>query len=119
MEENKYKCPHCGTEMIAAYQKPALNLVCPKCGCKIATSKWDDIDLDDNDYEIVLESLSTPTAKQLKIISELTGLNFISSKNLLSSGGILLKAKPSEIKLKLKFLDEAEIAYRITPDFPY
>ena len=119
MEENKYICPNCGTEMIAEYQKPALNLVCPKCGCKIATSKWDNIDLDDDDYEIVLESLATPTNKQLKIISEMTGMNFISSKNLLVSGGILLKAKASETKSKLKILDDAEIAYRITPDFPY
>ena len=49
MEENKYICPQCGEEMMETYDKPALNLVCPKCGCQIATSRWEEIDLDDKD----------------------------------------------------------------------
>lgn len=37
--ENKYKCPNCGAEMIAVYEKPAINLTYLKCAHKIATTK--------------------------------------------------------------------------------
>ncbi len=57
--------------------------ICPKCGCKIATTKWEDIDLDDADYKIVLKSLARPSMNQVKLISNLTGQNFIVSKKLL------------------------------------
>ena len=39
MWKNKYICPKCGAEMIANYEKPALNPMCSKCGIKIATTK--------------------------------------------------------------------------------
>ena len=71
MKENKYICPKCGAEMIAVYEKPALNLTCPKCGCKIATTKWEDIDLDDTDYEIVLKLSANPSMNQVKFLSNI------------------------------------------------
>ena len=104
MEENKYICPKCGNEMIAVYEKPALNLTCPKCGCKIATTKWEDIDLDDTDYEVVLKPSINHSMEQIKFISNLTGLNFIASKKLLENGGVLLKAKAVELKEKNEFI---------------
>lgn len=119
MEENKYICPKCGTEMIAVYEKPALNLTCPKCGCKIATTKWEDIDLDDTDYEIVVKPLVNPLMNQVKFISNLTGQNFIVSKKFLENGGVLLKAKAIEIREKKKLLKDNGIDYSISPEFPY
>lgn len=119
MEENKYLCPKCGTEMIVDYEKPALNLTCPKCGCKIATTKWEDIDLDDTDYEIVLKPSINYSMEQIKFISNLTGLNFISSKKLLENGGSLLKAKAIELREKKKLLDKTGINYSVLPEFPY
>lgn len=119
MEENKYICPKCGTEMIAVYEKPALNLTCPKCGCKIATTKWEDIDLDDADYEIVLKLSANPSMNQVKFLSNLTGQNFIASKKLLEEGGVLLKAKAVEVKNKMAELDKINIEYYILPNFPY
>lgn len=119
MEENKYICPNCGAEMIVAYEKPALNLTCPKCGCKIATTKWEEIDLDDTDYEIVLKPAVSPSMNQIKAISNLTGQNFLSSKNLLEKGGLLLRTKAVSLKEKSKILKENNIEYFISPDFPY
>ena len=119
MEENKYICPKCGAEMTAVYEKPALNLTCPKCGCKIATTKWEDIDLDDTDYEIVLIWSANPSMNQIKLLSNLTGQNFIASKKLLKKGGLLLKAKAVEVKKKMAELDKNNIEYYISPDFPY
>ena len=119
MEENKYICPNCGGEMECVYDKPALNLTCPKCGCKIATSRWDDIDLDPADYQITLESVPHPSIDNIKLVSSITGLNFIHSKALLENGGIVAKenaVKTKEIKTQL---DDENIRYLITPDFKY
>ena len=63
MWKNKYICPKCGAEMIANYEKPALNLMCPKCGIKIATTKREKNDIDDNDYEIILKPVFNPSLK--------------------------------------------------------
>jgi hypothetical protein len=119
MEENKYICPKCCAEMIAVYKKPALNLACPKCDCKLATTIWEDIDLDDTDYEIVLKLSANPSMNQIKFLSHLTGQNYIASKKLLEKGGVLLKAKAVEVKNKMVELDKINIQYYISPDFPY
>ena len=119
MEENKYLCPRCGTKMNATYVKPALNLICPNCGCQIATTKWEDIDLDDQDYEIVLKPANNPSIDKIKTISILTGLNYIDSKSKLEKGEAVLKAKAPEIRTTLVCLKEHDIEYLISPYFPY
>ena len=119
MEENKYICPKCGSEMSMFYDKPALNLVCPKCGCQIATTKWDDIDLDDTDYKIILNQISNPSIEVIKAISKITGHNFISAKTMLLNGDVLVSAKATEIKEKSDYLKKINIQFIIEPFFPY
>ena len=119
MEENKYICPDCGSEMMAVYEKPALILTCPKCGCKIATTKWEDIDLDDTTYKIFLKPNRSPNTKSIKFISKITGLNYINSKKLFENGGLLFEEKAVEIKKQKIDLDLNNIKYTIEPMFPY
>jgi len=119
MEENKYICPECGSEMTAVYEKPALNLTCPKCGCKIATTKWEDIDLDDTTYKIILEANRTPGTELIKFISKITGLNYINSKRSLEKGGLIFEEKAVEVKKRKHALDSKHIQYVIEPMFPY
>lgn len=119
MEENKYICPECGSEMTAVYEKSALNLTCPKCGCKIATNKWEDIDLDDTTYKIFLRHNCSPSTESIKFISKISGLNFINSKKLFENGGLLFEDKAVEIKKQKINLDLNNIKYTIEPIFPY
>ena len=119
MEENKYICPKCGSHMTAVYEKPALNLTCPKCRCKIATTKWEDIDLDNTTYKIFLRPNCNPSTESIKFISRITGLNFINSKKLFENGGLLFEEKAVEIKKQKINLDSINIKYTIEPMFPY
>lgn len=119
MVENKYICPQCGTEMIETYEKPALNLICPKCGCKIATTRWEAIDLDDTYYELVLDKIESPTLDVIKIISKMTGDNYLTTKSNLMIGNITFKCLALEIKDKKMILDDNNIKYNISPDYPY
>ena len=66
MEEKiKHYCPECGTEMNEIYEKPALNLICPKCRYKLATTRWEDIDLDTTSYKIIVKSTVNPLISQI------------------------------------------------------
>ena len=119
MEERKYNCPECGTIMNESYDKPALNLTCPKCGYKIATTRWEEIDLDDKKYEIVLVANNNPTLDQIKVVSSITGVNFINSKDNIVSGKSIFKGSPIKVKNVAKILKEKNVDYTISPRFPY
>ena len=105
--------------MYEKHDKPALNLVCPKCGCKIATTRWEKIDLDETEYEIFLVPETNPKMEQLKIISKITGDNYIHSKELIIEGSSIFKGKALEVKSITSLLESCFINYKITPDFPY
>lgn len=119
MEENKYLCPECGTEMIENYEKPSLLLYCPKCGCKLATTRWDAIDLDETNYELLLEKIESPSIESIKIISSLTGQNFIETRTNLINGNVSFIGCALEIMEKKKICDDNNIKYFISPAFPY
>ena len=119
MEENKYICPECGSEMNAFYDKPALNLTCPKCGCKITTTKWDEIYLDDKKYKIKLTPINKPTIEQIKTISKLSGANFIESKSMLINGSLVFEGFAIEVLEKKKDLECYDIPFSINPLFKY
>lgn len=119
MEENKYLCPECGAQMYETYDKPALNLTCPKCGCKIATTRWEKIDLDGTDYEISIIQESNPSIDHIKIVSKILAKNFIQTKEALISGCVIFKGKAIDVKKYKALLDKNGITYKINPDFPY
>ncbi len=119
MEDNKYLCPECNSEMVAEYNKPALTLTCPKCGCKIATTKWDDIDVDPNIYKIIVMPNNDESIESIKIISKLTGKNFKESKELLKNGFVIFEGYANFIKEKISLISNTLVKYEITPHFPY
>ncbi len=119
MEENKYLCPKCGSEIVAVYEKPALNLSCPKCGCKTVTTKWEEIDLDSTIYVLKLNKIESPTIDVLLLVSKLTGENYLTIKKNLMKGDIIFKGRAIEIMDLKKIFDEAGIKYSINPDFRY
>lgn len=119
MEKRKYNCLECGTIMNETYEKPSLILSCPKCGCKIATTRWEEIDLDDKEYEIVLVANNSPTLDQIKVVSNITGVNFIKSKEIIVTGKPIFKGNPIQVKDIIKTLKEKLLDYSISPEFPY
>ncbi|MCQ3035124.1 MAG: TFIIB-type zinc ribbon-containing protein [Bacilli bacterium] len=119
MEENKYICPDCGSEMIAVYDKPALNLNCPKCGCMIATTKWEEIDLDDTIYQISIMPNCKNDISTIKLLSKITGENFIKSRDLANNGGLLSSGTAIQVLELRKTLIKAGIDFKILPEFKY
>ncbi len=112
-------CPNCGHQLRIKREYPSFALICDHCGWGVATTMWDPIDLDETEYVIRLAEGNIVNKKTLSLISQMTGLNFILSKKLIESFGILWSGKAREAKEKIDFLKEQEISFTITPEFPY
>ncbi len=119
MEKNNYICPRCGAEMFGTYEKPALNLTCPKCGCKIATTKWDDIDLDNTVYIVSIVKCDNPNIEQIKLVSKITGQNFFKSKEIIINGEEIFRGKALDIIDFKKQLNINCLEIKIVPQFNY
>ena len=75
--------------------------------------------MDGTTYKILLKPNCSPSTESIKIISKITGLNFINSKKLLENGGLLFEEKAIEIKRQKTNLDLNNIKYTIESMFPY
>ena len=81
----KIKCNECGADMLDKTRGPYIHFVCPNSGNAIATydyTKEEQIKLYDKEYFVKLIDNKTST-QTLRIISKITGNNFIKCKELL------------------------------------
>lgn len=117
MKQNKFICPECGGEMLGFYNKPALNLVCFKFGYRLAITKWDGIDLDNNNCNVYLTASKDISLEQIKIVSKISGNNFILSKKIMENGGTLISGNAKQIKQIKNLLEKGNINFYITPNF--
>ena len=57
--------------------------------------------------------------RNFKIISKITGENYLKVKQILESGGLIYKGHARKIKEITEALDKANIEYKISPQFIY
>lgn len=118
MEKNNI-CPDCGAELRIDRCGCAVTYTCPKCGWSVATTEWEPIDLDETEYAISIADGTVPDKKTLSLVSRMTGLNFIASKKLIESRGILWSGRARDAQEKIAFLKSEGLPFQITPTFPY
>lgn len=113
------KCENCNAEMIFKRDGYTAIWECPNCGYNLASTYFDEIDLDKNVYKLTIESIEKPTIQEIKAISKLISQNFAYTKAHLESGETVLTGKANLIKQYKEQLEQANINFEITPDFPY
>jgi hypothetical protein len=113
------KCPNCGKMMNFIIDGSALNYSCPFCGCGVATTIAEGINWDSTEYEITILPNNNLKIENIRLISNLTGNNFIISKNILKNGASIFKGRAVEVKTKKEKLDKYDIKYQISPDYKY
>jgi Na+-translocating ferredoxin:NAD+ oxidoreductase RNF subunit RnfB len=116
--ENR-KCPNCGYELHETIIGSSLSCKCEHCGYAYCTTIAEGIEWDSRDYTIIIQRDNSATLNQIKMISSVSSLNFLESKKLLLSGGILLKDRATNIKSKIDKLSEVNIKFNVTPEFKY
>ena len=117
----KYKCEKCGAEMLNQSKGPYIHFVCPKCGKSYATydyTKDDPIKFDENIYSV--KSINNKTSMNvLKIMSKVSGQNYVKCKELIDYNGVIFSGKARDIIDLLKELKANDIQFEISPMFNY
>ncbi len=114
------KCPICNHELIPMKEGSSIGVRCSNCEYSIVTSYIDPIYEDENTYTLMLEAGNICDKTCMKIISRITGENFIQAKKLISSAPVVIaEGKAMDILTLKKELDENSIKYSISPKFPY
>ena len=116
--EEKVICEVCGSLMEYFIEGHSQGWKCKKCDNEFVTTYIEPIDLDVTEYEISI--LKAEKAKEnFKIISKITGENYLKVKQILESCGLIYKGQARKIKEITETLDKANIGYKISPQFIY
>ncbi len=117
----KYICEKCGAEMLNQSKGPYIHYECPKCGNAFVTydyTKDNPIKFDEDIY--VVKSIDNKaTMNVLKIVSKISGLNYVKCKQLIENDDIICSGKARDIIDSLRELKANNIQFEIDPTFNY
>lgn len=114
----KIICEKCGSEMEYFIDGSTCGTTCKNCGWGCVTTYQAPIKLDSTDYKLCIEPIKKPSIEILRCTASLLGCNFLEAKSKLHDR-IFFTNKASvilDIALRLK---SDNIAFTITPEFPY
>ena len=114
-------CEKCGHEMISIDKIIPIGKTCPNCGWGWATSFIEPIYNDMQIYTVSLSSVASVTKETIKTIAEITGQNFLQTKNTLENlPQVVFSGKaPEVLKICHSLKSKAFFDFKISPDFPY
>lgn len=113
------KCLRCGSEVLSETGNSEIIMKCPKCGWAAATTYMSEIEVDMTHYSIVVEQGNSAEKEVIRLISGLSGMNFLETRNLLTNGGTMIVDYATVIKKIATDLDMVGVRYHIEPEFPY
>lgn len=113
------KCEKCGTKMEFKIEGHTKGWFCKKCGDAIVTSHFSDLEIDAQIYDVYVKSNNKLDIESVKIVSEISGLNYIKAKDLLEKGGLLLNGLAIDIDKDIKVLKKSYIKFYVQPNYPY
>ncbi len=116
----KVLCDKCGAEMIPVDSERPVGMKCPKCGWGWVTSYIDPIKEDETIYEISLEEGNQVTKDNIRLVSEISDVNFLEAKRLLENAPkSFISGKAVDINDAVIRLKDAGIIFTVTPEYPY
>ena len=113
------KCDKCNGEMEYFREGSCCGWKCSNCGWEFVTTYSDPMDLDEQLYSINLFAIEVPKAEIIMYFSKIKGCNFLDGKVMLNKGTSIDNLKAWEVKKIISELNKMEIAFEITPEFPY
>ena len=97
----------------------SCGMECPECGWGWATSYFSPIEMDDTLYTVNFLVPDKVTISMIRLYAKLTGVNFLQAKEALSNGNAKISAYAKELQDQLTEIQDAELKFTITPDYPY
>ena len=119
-EINKMQCEKCNANMVYVCEKSIQGWSCPICGWGTLTTYIDKIYQDITEYSIYIKNDINIDKNKIKVISKITGVNYIVARQMLVKGNVcILKAKAIDIKAAISELKNENIPFEVTPEFNY
>ena len=114
-------CPKCDTgNLVTSIDGSSMTSTCDTCGWSVATSFIDPIFLDENTYEIILESNNRANKETLAAVSKAAGCNYIEAKKIVDNpDGAIARGDAVEMRAIARTLVQGGVSFRIVPDFPH
>ena len=95
---DKCICEKCGAEMKPLSELYPIGMTCPNCGWGWTTTYIDPINLDENDYRMILVS-SENSLSNIKLVSETANCNYVEAKKLIEKPHVeIFCGKAVEVK---------------------
>ena len=113
-------CIKCKSEQEYKEQRDSCEENGGLCPWEAATQHPDPLMDDPEVYEIALNPENAADRKTLSAISKVAGVGFVEAKAILEGPQKeIFTGRADEVVLKKAILDEADVSYKIEPDFPY
>jgi DNA-directed RNA polymerase subunit RPC12/RpoP len=111
-------CPECGAHVEDLEERSTIGLRCPNCGWCVVTTNFLPIEQDVTVYEIFIHPGNRCDERQIKLISQLNGCNFLQAHRMLQEAeAAVYKGKASQVlAIKQKLID-VNLAVTIKPEF--
>ena len=113
-------CEKCGAEMHPIDPVKHVGMVCPNCGWGWATTDIDPILDDLREYSIILEEAVKPSAEMVKMLSRITGQNYIKARESLKNPPCVINTgKAKAVLFVARELTSLSIGFSIQPPLPH
>lgn len=118
---NEIVCEKCGSLMRPLDSQKPIGMTCDKCGWGWATTFIEPIYNDTQIYTITLNSVASITKESVKTIAEITGQNYLQTKNALENlpQMVFTGKAPEVLKICHSLKSKPFFDFKISPDFPY
>jgi DNA-directed RNA polymerase subunit RPC12/RpoP len=119
-EKESFSCPRCGNQTEKINKGRAIGTGCPQCGWSVVTTYTHPIDQDVELYEVGIRRMDHPNENQIKIISNLSGINFLQARKKIKEGGSILFQINARQTFSIKaMLVDTGLSPIINPDFKW
>lgn len=114
-------CPKCGGDLEFRQKKNVQGFYCKRCDWAVVTTYISQADLDETIYTIRIVTANRHDPKQIRILSEISGLNFITIKKRLTNENypVIFQGKATQVIQVRNKLTAAGLVFEISPSFPY
>lgn len=115
-----FLCPECGSITEKFNEGLTTGIKCTECSWSVATTYIPPIEKDHTLYELKIQNGDHKNKNQIKIISKISGVNFLEARNLLKQENpTIFKGNAIEIKKIKSILEKENITTNIQPNFTW
>lgn len=114
-------CQKCGQKAVRRIAGSCQGYFCESCNeWLFVTTYIEPIKADIKDYKIILQKGDFSNKEQIKLISTVSGINFLQARELLKNEGVkIFEGQAVEVREFSQQLKRLKIEHEIVPDFPY